>query len=149
MRFQVPQFVDIEDKIIGPFTLRQFLIYIAAVMVLIPVYTMSDLSLFLTIAIPIAGIAVAFAHVKIYSRSLFAVITSAITYATRGQMFIWHRTGTVKLLPIRGEEFAHVDASFEDSSISLQQRARFLDTTGKVVTEDLEDPLIEDTASKN
>lgn len=149
MRFQVPQFVDIEDKIIGPFTLKQFMIYVVAVMLLIPVYTVADLSLFLTIAIPIIGIAAAFAHVKIYGRSLFAVIGNALNFTNRGQLFIWKRAGSVKLIPVKGDEINRASQTQEEAAISLLQQARLLDTAGKVVTEDVDDPITGEPVAKN
>src|SRR5690349_14717186 len=100
MRYQVPQFVDIEDKIIGPFTLKQFLMYVVAVMLLIPIYLASDLSLFITIALPVLGIAAAFAHVRIGSKSLFETIVNFTNHTLNGQFYIWRRTPHAKQLSI-------------------------------------------------
>ncbi|GAH87221.1 unnamed protein product, partial [marine sediment metagenome] len=33
MQFQVPQYIDIEDKVIGPFTIKQFLYIVVAAVV--------------------------------------------------------------------------------------------------------------------
>lgn len=137
MRYQVPQFVDIEDKIIGPLTLRQFLIYMVTVMLLVPVYLASDISLFITAAIPILGIAALFAHFKLHGRSLITIIGHAAAFITRGQLFLWRRLGTDKVLPVRG-------ADIEEEILavtSLSDRARALETIGNIVNEDVDDPL--------
>lgn len=143
MRFQVPQFVDIEDKIIGPFTLKQFLMYVVAAMLLVPVYIYSDLSLFITIALPILGIAAVFAHLKIYGRSFSQVTFSAISYATKGQLYVWRRL-KAPILKIVDEEWdgarASVAATRESSSLS--SIAQSLETTGNVSKQDADDPLV-------
>ncbi len=146
MRFQVPQFIDIEDKIVGPFTLKQFLMYVVACMLLVPVYIYTDLSLFITIALPVLGIAAAFAHVKIYGKSLSQVMFAGITYLSRGQLYIWRRQ--------KNQPFKIVDPEWntggsEDTNpaltrpaSSLNAIAQSLETTGNVSTEDIPDPLM-------
>ena len=142
MRFQVPQFTDIEDKIIGPFTLKQFIMYIVAVMLLVPVYIYSDLSLFITIALPVFGVAAVFAHVRIYGKSFGAVVSAAISYALKGQLYVWRRQKAVpfKIIDEEGSA-ARTRASNERSSMSLSDIAQSLDTKGNISTEDVEDPL--------
>jgi hypothetical protein len=144
MRYQVPQFVDIEDKVIGPLTVKQFLIYVVAAMLLAPVYVSSDLALFLTIALPVAAIAAAFAHIRPGGKSLMANVSNAASYLARGRIFIWRRTSQPKLLPVQGDEYRHQDlsgilpAALQTSALADQ--ARTLNTSGSVINEDLEDP---------
>ena len=151
MRFQVPQFVEIEDKIIGPFTLKQFLIYVAGAMVLVPVYLFSDLSLFITVALPVLGIAVAFAHVKINGKSLFSVIMQGAFYVMSPQLFIWRRTNTVKTFSIHDSVWHQAlegERLGQRSQRSLHSIAHNLATDGNVVTtEEVEDELVSSPAS--
>jgi hypothetical protein len=128
MRFQVPQFVDIKDKIIGPLTLRQFMIYVFAVMLLIPVYLRSDLSLFLTIAIPTMGLAALFAHFRWHGKSLAQLVSHAVAFMMRGQLFIWRRTGTEKPLKVYLE-----GSVYRGDSSALVAKARMLETEGSIV----------------
>lgn len=139
MRFQVPQFVDIEDKIIGPFTLKQFLMYAFATMLLVPVYLFSDLSLFITIAIPIVGIAAAFAHLKVNGKSLFQVLANAASFYTGSPLYVWRRTNKINLLTIRDsqwEEFLEASKFAEQDLITLSRTAQRLETSGNVVQSD-------------
>jgi hypothetical protein len=147
MRFQVPQFIDIEDKIVGPFTLKQFLMYVVACMLLVPIYIYSDLSLFITIALPVLGIAAAFAHVKIYGKSLGQVMFAGITYLSKGQLYIWRRQKN-KPFKIIDPEW-NIGGANEDKNpaltrpaSSLNVIAQSLETTGNVSTEDTPDPLM-------
>jgi hypothetical protein len=148
MRYQVPQFVDIEDKVIGPLTVKQFLIYMVAAMLLLPVYLLSDMPLFITIAIPVGGIAVMFAHFKLNGKSLFSMLGYALQFAFRGQIYIWRRTANDKPLPVIGEEYEMYDLKQEDLMSSLSERARALQTSGRIVNEDTDDELDFDSAGK-
>lgn len=146
MRFQVPQFVDIEDKVIGPFTLKQFLMYVVAAMLLVPVYIYSDLSLFITIALPVLGVAAVFAHLKIYGRSFSQVTFSAISYATKGQLYVWRRQKGAALKIVdeewNGAARQKERVAADRSSSTLNNIAQSLETTGNVSKEDAEDPLV-------
>ena len=148
MRYQVPQFVDIEDKIIGPLTLKQFLTYVVAVMLLVPVYLASDMSLFITIAIPVIGIAALFAHFKLHGRSLFAIIGHASAFMARGQLFIWRRSSTDKNLAIHGPDVEEMTQVTLSDAYTLRDRARALETVGNIVNTDAEDPIAQTAKSQ-
>lgn len=143
MRFQVPQFVMIEDKIFGPLTLRQFLIFIAVAILLVPVYLLSDLSLFLTIAVPVIGVGALFAFFRLHGKSLFALIVAALGFVSRGQVFLWQRGAGARGLPVKGPEYSEEmeGVGSGEAVPSLQQRQRQLDTEGKIIADDLADPF--------
>ena len=46
-QFVIPQFIDVEDKIIGPITVRQFIIMLAGGGLVFISYKLSDFTLFL------------------------------------------------------------------------------------------------------
>ncbi len=146
MRFQVPQFIDIEDKIVGPFTLKQFLMYVFACMLLVPIYIYTDLALFITIALPILGIAAAFAHVKVYGKPLSQVALAGIIYTSKGQLYIWRRQKNQPFKIIDPEWNANTsndtNPALKRSASSLNVIAQSLETTGNISTEDIEDPLM-------
>lgn len=145
MRFQVPQFVEIEDKIIGPFTLKQFLIYFSAVLILIPIYLFSDLSLFITIAIPIVGVAALFAHYRPNGKPLSIFISNIITFMLSSQLYTWHRTPSAKPMrlqdPALEDELAYGLWGEDDNASSLSRMTQSIETHGNVSTTDLADPL--------
>ena len=95
MRYQVPQFIEIEDKIFGPLTLKQF-IYLAGgagVAYLIYALTNTFLPFFIIIiiAIPVLGFAVALAFYKINNKPLINVVESALKYYVGGKLYIWKK----------------------------------------------------------
>jgi len=90
MRFQVPQFIETESKIIGPFTLKQF-IYIAAGVVAIFLlrYALSSLFFWIMVSLPIGAIALALAFAKIDGISLPRYIMLAISFVFGGKKYIY------------------------------------------------------------
>jgi hypothetical protein len=50
-QYVVPQFIDVEDKIIGPITTRQFVILLVVAMLMFVAYKMFDFALFATVGV--------------------------------------------------------------------------------------------------
>ena len=65
-QYTVPQFIDVEDKILGPLTTRQFVIILAMFGIDFLLYRLFQFGFFLLFGIPvfIAGITLAFARVN-------------------------------------------------------------------------------------
>ncbi len=97
MRFQVPQFIEVEDKIIGPLTLKQF-IYLAGGAGLSYIAFRLIPSLFLSI-IPIICIMVfacALAFFKINNKAFIYIVEAAFKYFTRSKLYIWKKEDKAK-----------------------------------------------------
>mgnify|MGYP001562304352 FL=1 len=89
MRFQLPQFIETEIKIIGPFTLKQFLWVASGV-----VFLFLDFSIFtgiiaIAIAIPIVGIAGAFAFLKIDDMPLINYIANMLSFSFGPKKYLY------------------------------------------------------------
>ncbi len=92
MRYQVPQFIEVEDKIFGPLTLKQF-IYLAggAGLSFIIYRLLSSLLLsFLPIAI-IMGFSFALAFYKVNNKSFITIVEAAFKYYTGAKLFLWKK----------------------------------------------------------
>ena len=68
MQYQVPQFIDIEDRIIGPLTLKQFIYLAFAAAVLFVFWFLFKFYIWIIVALPITILAMAFAFLKINDR---------------------------------------------------------------------------------
>jgi hypothetical protein len=89
MQFQVPQFIETEDKIVGPFTLRQFM-YVAGAGVLSAIFYFTLATwLWLILTVILLGIAIGAAFVKVEGRPLGNVLISALGFYWRPQTYIW------------------------------------------------------------
>lgn len=91
MRFQVPQFIDVEDKIFGPFTLKQFIYLAGGASVALVATTIFGVFLGLLISSPIVLLALALAFYKINNRPFIYALESAFKYATKDKLYIWKK----------------------------------------------------------
>ena len=103
-QFVVPQFIDVEDKIFGPITARQFIILLVATLIIIVTYKIADIGLFIFITLIIGGLAVIFAFVKVNGQSFHYVILNIIQTLRRPSLRIWNKVYDRKeLLRYRAE----------------------------------------------
>ena len=94
-QFTVPQFIDVESKIIGPLTTRQFLIILAAAIIAGLSYKFFDFTLFLTIAIVVLSVAVLFSFVKVNGRPFHYFMLNVIQSFRRPGTRVWNNRLTV------------------------------------------------------
>lgn len=144
MRYQVPQFIDIKDRVIGPLTLKQFFYYMVVGILLVPVYLLADVGLFITIAIPMLGVAALFAHVRWQGQSFISLLSHGLQYFTGKRMYVWRRTAGTGAINITGSEYKEF-TELEPLSVSaLGAIAQTLNTQGNVIAQDAADPLVEE-----
>ena len=89
MQFQVPQFIETEDKIVGVLTIRQFIYVAAAGGAVFLLYFMVQTWLFAILAVLIMGIGGALAFIKIGGRPLVHVALAAFNFYWSPQTYIW------------------------------------------------------------
>jgi hypothetical protein len=89
MQFQVPQFIETEDKVVGPFSLRQFAYVGAACLISAIFYFAVATWLFLIIAIILIGGALAVSFVHVEGRPLINILISAASFYWKPQTYIW------------------------------------------------------------
>jgi hypothetical protein len=89
MRFQLPQFIETEINIIGPFTLKQFLWVAAGGVFLFLDFSVVKGIAAIIIAVPIAAIAGAFAFLRIDDMPLLNYISSAISFSFGKKKYIY------------------------------------------------------------
>jgi len=140
MRFQVPQFVDIEDRIIGPLTIKQFGMYGIAGMIILILYALVDIALLITLAIPIAAVAVLFAHFRFAGQSFTSIFSHGLAYYLSKRLYLWQR-GPKNIIHISGSEYEDLPGVVQGSPTSLGLLAQALTTEGNIVNQDVEDPL--------
>lgn len=89
MQYQVPQFIESEDKIIGPLTLKQFLYIAFAAVVIFVLKYLLVFYIWIIISAPIAGLAAAFAFLKINDRPFVYFFLSFLNYFTKPKLYIF------------------------------------------------------------
>jgi hypothetical protein len=91
MMFNVPQFVDIEDKVAGPLTWKQLLWMIAMGVLLLVMWNTLTFGTFIGWAIPIIIIFVAFAFYRPYNQPLTKMVYHGILYFFNPKVYTWKR----------------------------------------------------------
>lgn len=92
MRFQIPQFIDIEDKIFGPFTLKQFLYLAGGASTTLMATTFFGFFVGIVITSPIIVLSLALAFYKINNRPFISVIEAGFKYIIGSKLYIWKKT---------------------------------------------------------
>lgn len=89
MQYQVPQFIETEDKVVGPFSLRQFAYVGAAAVVTGICYFLLQTWLFFIVAFILIGGSLALSFVKINGRPLIKVGLAAFNFYWKPQLYVW------------------------------------------------------------
>lgn len=89
MRFQVPQFIDIEDKIFGPFTFKQFVYLAGGAGSAYAIWKLVPTIIAVFIVIPIIGIALALTFYKVNGKPFIEVMQAYVAYSFKSKLFIW------------------------------------------------------------
>ncbi len=97
MRYQVPQFIDVEDKIFGSITLKQF-VYLAGgggLCFVIFRYLPSIIYSGIPILV-VASFSIALAFYKINNKPFIFIVEAAFKYYTSAKLFIWKKVPNEK-----------------------------------------------------
>ena len=107
MEYQVPQFIEVEDKIIGPFTLKQFIYLAGGIGVCVVLYVYLPFYLTLLFGLPVAGFALALAFYKVNGKPFIEVLEAGFAYYTGNKLFLWrHQAPTTPPTPAKAPQVA-------------------------------------------
>ncbi len=92
MRFQVPQFIEVEDKIFGPLTIKQFIYLVGGAGLSFIAYTLiGNIFISVIFILPIMGLSLALAFYKVNNKPLINVIEAAFNYFVSNKLYIWKK----------------------------------------------------------
>ena len=90
-KFVVPQFIDNEDKILGPITVRQFLICLFTLLPVFVLYKILPFVYFVPTAILACGLSGVFAFMKVNGQPFHIFAVNALQTAMRPGLRVWNR----------------------------------------------------------
>jgi len=90
MQFQVPQFIDVEDKVVGPFTWKEF-VYLAggAGVCILAFKIIPSFFLAIIVASPFVILSLLLTFYKINERPFINVFQSMLTYLISKKKYVW------------------------------------------------------------
>ncbi len=91
MRFEVPQFIEVEAKIVGPLTWKQFVYIAGGLGLLLIMYFTFPFTFFVLIGIPMGILSSALAFHKINNRPLSIFLESVVNYILKKKLYLWKR----------------------------------------------------------
>jgi hypothetical protein len=113
MQFQVPQFIDVEDKIFGPFTFKQFIYLLGGAGGAFALWKLLPWYIAIPLILPVVGLSAALTFYKVNGRPFMVVLETAFNYYLSARLYIWkqHKAEKKKVDPKKEEplsDFAYI-----------------------------------------
>lgn len=89
MQFKVPQFIDIEDKLFGPFTFHQFTYLVGGAGMIFLIYKTVPFFIAIILIIPIAVLTALLVFYKINNKPFIHYVQAGLTYFLSSKLYIW------------------------------------------------------------
>jgi hypothetical protein len=105
-QFVVPQFIDAEDKILGPLTARQFIILMVGGFATFTLYKLLTFTQFLLTGIPIILVSGVVAFVKINGQPFHFFMLNIVQTLRKPKLRVWDKSLTDAELKIHLKEEA-------------------------------------------
>lgn len=128
MRFSVPQFIDVEDKIFGPLTLKQGIYVLGSVGITVALFVKFGFVVAALFGTPILFLAFLLAFVKVQGRPFIHMLYSASFYAVKSKLYLWKKTPKKHVDEAKQSPQVTRPASVGMSQSKLKQLAWSLDT---------------------
>ena len=127
MQFKVPQFLDIEDKIFGPFTFSEFVYLVGGAGLCFILYRVLGLLIGFIPILAVAGFAGALTFYRPNNKPLVTMLESGLKYLMQDKLYIWKRKTikvTKKITPEKensegGEQVKLTGSKLKDLAWSL------------------------------
>jgi hypothetical protein len=91
MQFQVPQFIEVEDKIFGPLTFKQFIYLAGGLAISFLLYKVLPFFIAIIFIAPVVVLSIALAFYKIHNKPFITVLEAAFRYALGNKLYIWRK----------------------------------------------------------
>lgn len=89
MQFKVPQFIDVEDKLFGPFTFKEFAYMAGGGGIIFVLYRLLPFWIAIIPMILMAGFTAALTFYKINGKPFIYYVQASINYAIKSKLYIW------------------------------------------------------------
>ncbi len=107
MKFQVPQFVEVEDKIFWNFTLKQFIYLAGGGGLALVLYLFLPFYIAILLIIPVVAFSLALAFYTFNNRPFIVLVEAATMYFLNSRLYIWRKVQE----PVKPSANPHDDLS--------------------------------------
>lgn len=140
MRFQTPQFIDIEDKIFGPLTFKQFIYIAGAAGICVLLWFFLPRFLAILLGAPVAALGAALAFYKVNDRPFISVVESFFNYTTGAKLYIWKKEEKKPTPKTAAERSAPATAMY----VPKLSQSKLKDLTWQLDIKENENPVTRD-----
>ena len=110
MQFQVPQFIEVEDKIFGPLTFKQFLYVGGGLGGAYMFYRFLPFYAAVPVMMGIAGLGAALAFYQYNGRPFIAAVENGFYFLTRSKLYLWKKNRSrFEMAPPAAGDVEHAD----------------------------------------
>ena len=89
MEYQVPQFIEVEDKIIGRLTLRQFIYLAGTAGLCVVFFSYIPITFAVLLSAPVVGLGVALAFYKVNGKPFIEMLEAGFNYYMSEKLLLW------------------------------------------------------------
>ncbi|RMD59626.1 PrgI family protein [Candidatus Parcubacteria bacterium] len=118
-QFTVPQFIDVEDKVLGPITVRQFVLIMAGFVIIALGWKLLGPYGWIALSLVTTGIVILFGFVSVHGQKFHEFLISFLRTITRPALRVWNNTDVQYFT----EEATEVHEKVED--ITLRKPIQF------------------------
>ncbi len=123
----VPQFIDAEDKILGPITVRQFVILFVAAIILFLFYKFADFTVFIFACIIVGGIAGVAGFLKINGQPFHYFLLHIFETLQRPSLRVWRKQVSRNTLQLHWGRAAKAELEEEKEKLPVPVHERLSD----------------------
>jgi len=89
MQFKVPQFIDVQDKLFGPFTFQQFAYLIGGAGIIFVIYKVLPLWIGIFLIIPVGILTGLLVFYKLNEKPFIFYLQAGVNYLISSKLYIW------------------------------------------------------------
>jgi hypothetical protein len=91
MEYQVPQFIEVEDKIFGPLTFKQFVYIAGGTGLCVALILYLPLMFGIILSIPVAAFSGALAFYKVNNKTFTDMLAAGFSFYTKSRLYLWRK----------------------------------------------------------
>ncbi len=98
MQFQVPQFIEVEDKIFGPLTFRQFIFIAGGLGMAYVLWRLLPIYLAAPLILGVGALAAALAFFQFNGRPFILALENGFYYIIRSKLYLWNNANKKRVV---------------------------------------------------
>ncbi|MFA6973954.1 MAG: PrgI family protein [Parcubacteria group bacterium] len=127
MLFNIPQFIDKEDKIVGPLTAKQLGWMAGAFVTLMVLWSILDTATLIIAAIPIVGIFGALAFYQPNGQPMIGFVLSSISFFLHPKVYIWKRVPEKEIKKVAPKKVEVIHVQKDVNADKIKELSNILD----------------------